>query len=79
MANHPNPAVQRSPIQRLRNIDRLLTAKQLSAILGYPRGRIYELERRGEIPSIRLGRARRFDGDAIAAWLESGGTSGREP
>jgi excisionase family DNA binding protein len=49
--------------------DRLLTADDVAAMLGVPRTWIYEQSRRGLIPTIELGRYRRYRREAIEAWL----------
>ena len=36
---------------------------------------LYQLARRGEIPSIKLGRALRFSLPALVAWIDAGGTA----
>lgn len=53
---------------------RLITAKQASAILAVALPRVYELARRREIPSVRLGPNQiRFDEEALIAWAKGGG------
>jgi len=50
--------------------DGLLTALDVSAMLGVPRQRVWALARRGEIPVVRLGpRDLRFDRTDVAGWL----------
>jgi excisionase family DNA binding protein len=50
--------------------DRLLTAEQVADKLGVPKSWVYEQSRRGEIPTVTLGRYRRFRLEAIEAWIE---------
>ena len=56
-------------------LPRLLTAHAVAAQTGLPLARIYELARAGDMPVIRFGRAMRFDPNAVAEWLNNGGTS----
>jgi excisionase family DNA binding protein len=44
---------------------RLLTAEQLADRWQVPVGQVYALARRGEIPTVKLGRYRRFAPEAI--------------
>jgi excisionase family DNA binding protein len=48
----------------------LLTADQVAKLLGVPRSWVYEQSRRGQIPTVTLGRYRRYRAEAIEAWLE---------
>lgn len=48
----------------------LLTADQVARILGVPKTWVYEQSRRGRIPTVTLGRYRRYRAEAIQAWLE---------
>jgi excisionase family DNA binding protein len=49
----------------------LLTADDVAALLAVPRSSVYEYARRlhDPLPSIPVGRHRRFDRSAIEAWL----------
>jgi len=47
----------------------LLTAEQVANALGVPRSWVYEQSRAGRIPTIRLGRYRRYRREAIEAWV----------
>ena len=53
-----------------------LTANELAAMLGVDRTTVYDAARRGEIPSVRVGRRFLFPREAIEAWL-SGRASAR--
>jgi excisionase family DNA binding protein len=56
----------------------LLTAAEVAQLLGVPRTWVYEQSRRGAIPTVTLGRYRRYRRAAIDAWLErleAGGVS----
>jgi len=71
MADHPDD-VERTD-------GNLLTADQVARALGVSRGWIYEQSRQGRIPTVTLGRYRRYRRDAIDAWvrdLESAGRPG---
>jgi len=50
--------------------DSLLTAKEVADLLGVATSWVYEQSRRGQIPTVRLGRYRRYRREAIEAWLE---------
>lgn len=58
---------------------RLLTAEEVAALLSLPTTWVYAAARRGEIPSVPLGRYVRFDEHDIAAWIATRKTTnGRE-
>jgi len=48
----------------------LLTAEQVGKLLGVPTSWVYEQSRRGRIPTVTLGRYRRYRAEAIEEWLE---------
>jgi excisionase family DNA binding protein len=48
----------------------LLTAAQVAQKLGVPKTWVYEQSRRGRIPTVTLGRYRRYRAEAIDRWLE---------
>lgn len=50
--------------------DRLLTAEQVAEMLGVPKSWVYEQSRRGAIPTVTLGRYRRFRLEAIEEWIK---------
>ena len=52
------------------NGGRLLTADEVAELLGVPTSWVYEQSRLGRIPTVTLGRYRRYRREAIAAWLE---------
>ena len=56
--------------------DSLLTAGQVAKLLGVPTSWVYEQSRRGRIPTVTLGRYRRYRADAIAEWVEQLEASG---
>ena len=67
------PDEQRSPDEQGRPSDpasALLTATEVAQLLGVPRTWVYEQSRRGAIPTVTLGRYRRYRRAAIDAWLE---------
>jgi excisionase family DNA binding protein len=47
----------------------LLTAGQVAHLLGVPRTWVYEQSRSGRIPTVTLGRYRRYRREAIEAWV----------
>jgi excisionase family DNA binding protein len=47
----------------------LLTAEQVARLLGVPRTWVYEQSRCGRIPTVTLGRYRRYRPEAIDAWV----------
>lgn len=49
---------------------RLLTAEEVADRLQVTGAWVREMARRGEIPSLKLGRYRRFSAEAIDAWLQ---------
>ncbi|HVC08233.1 MAG TPA: helix-turn-helix domain-containing protein [Solirubrobacterales bacterium] len=48
----------------------LLTASQVAQLLGVPKTWVYKQSRKGGIPTVTLGRYRRYRAEAIEAWLE---------
>lgn len=48
----------------------LLTADQVAKWLGVPTSWVYEQSRRGSIPTVALGRYRRYRAEAIAEWVK---------
>jgi excisionase family DNA binding protein len=50
--------------------DPLLSAAQVGELLGVPRSWVWEQSRRGRIPTVRLGRYRRYRREAIERWIE---------
>ena len=53
----------------------LITAALAAHRLGIPRARLYELSRLGVVPSVSVGRARRWDPLALEEWIRRGGAS----
>ena len=49
---------------------RLLTAPEVASMLGVPKSWVYERSRQGLIPTVELGRYRRFREEAIARMVE---------
>ena len=47
----------------------LLTADQVAELLGVPKSWVYEQSRAGRIPTVTLGRYRRYRRQAIEAWV----------
>lgn len=50
--------------------DRLLTADEVAELLSVPVSWVRESTRSGAMPSVELGRYRRYARDAVAQWLE---------
>jgi excisionase family DNA binding protein len=48
----------------------LLTAAEVAAMLGVPKTWVYEQSRAGRIPTVTLGRYRRYRPEAIESWVE---------
>ena len=60
-------------------MSRLLDADQVAEMLGVPKSWVYEQSRKGLIPTVELGRYRRFRREAIEEWIaerENGGANG---
>ena len=50
---------------------RLLTADEVAELLGVPVSWVYEQSRAGRIPTVTLGRYRRYRREAIEQWLSA--------
>ena len=48
----------------------LLSAPEVADLLGVPASWVYEQSRLGRIPTVTLGRYRRYRVEAIDAWIE---------
>lgn len=55
----------------------LLTADEVAELLGVPRSWVYSQSRAGLIPTVTLGRYRRYRREAIESWLAEIETHGR--
>ncbi|MGH2994349.1 MAG: helix-turn-helix domain-containing protein [Solirubrobacterales bacterium] len=49
----------------------LVTAQDVAELLGVPVSWVYEQSRRGRIPTVTLGRYRRYRVEAIERWVET--------
>jgi excisionase family DNA binding protein len=49
----------------------LVTAQEVAELLGVPASWVYEQSRRGKIPTVTLGRYRRYRVEAIEQWVET--------
>ena len=49
--------------------ERLLTAGEVAELLAVPESWVREATREGRLPHLRLGRYRRYEREAIEAWL----------
>jgi excisionase family DNA binding protein len=59
-----SPDVQKNP-------SALLTAREVAEILGVPVGWVYARSRAGLIPTVSLGRYRRYRPEAVQRWIET--------
>lgn len=50
-------------------ISPLLTADQVADIVGVSKDRIWELSRQGKIPTVKIGRSRRYRLESIMEWV----------
>jgi excisionase family DNA binding protein len=57
--------------------ERLLDAQEVAELLNVPVSWVRESTRSGALPSIALGRYRRYDRQAVLDWLESCKRPGR--
>ncbi|NMB01436.1 MAG: helix-turn-helix domain-containing protein [Firmicutes bacterium] len=57
------------------NSSRLMTAQETAKLLGVSKHRLYEMAKKGLVPSCRLGRQVKFDLKQIEEWLAKGGTA----
>lgn len=48
----------------------LLTAAEVAQMLGVPKSWVYKQSRKGRIPTVTLGRYRRYRAEAITRWIE---------
>ena len=53
----------------------LLTAAEVAQLLGVPTSWVYQQSRAGRIPTVTLGRYRRYRREAIDEWVEQLETS----
>lgn len=51
--------------------DRLLTAAEVAELLAVPTTWVRSETRAGRIPHLELGRYKRYERDAVLAWLEA--------
>jgi excisionase family DNA binding protein len=56
--------------QTLVAVPRLMTAEQVAELLGMDVEWVWKMSRRGQIPTVTLGRFRRYRREAILRWLE---------
>lgn len=55
----------------------LLDAEEVGQMLGVPKSWVWEQSRNGRIPTVRLGRYRRYRREAIERWIEELEDEGR--
>ena len=53
---------------------RLLVAQEAAGLLRVNTNRLYDLAKRGVVPSVRIGRQVRFEEDSLRVWIASGGS-----
>ncbi len=54
----------------LQDAGRLLTAAEVASMLWVPKSSVYEQARSGQLPTVCLGRYRRFREESIREWVE---------
>lgn len=47
----------------------LLTVREVAALLGLSRSKVYLMALSGDLPVVRIGRSVRVSQDALASWL----------
>ena len=47
-----------------------MSADEVAELLGVPKSWVYEQSRQGRIPTVRLGRYRRYRREAIEQWVQ---------
>ena len=62
----PDYAISEHP---MRGAPRLLTAAEVAALLGVPKTWVYEQSRLGRVPTVTLGRYKRYRRSAIEEWV----------
>jgi excisionase family DNA binding protein len=50
-------------------VSRLLDADEVAEMLGVPKAWVYEQSRKGRIPTVALGRYRRYRRESVEAWI----------
>lgn len=56
----------------------LLSAKDVAAMLGVPTSWVYEQSRKGLIPTVELGRYRRFRLEVVEEWIKKQESNGAD-
>jgi len=56
---------------------KLLTAAEVADLLSVPERWVRDASREGRIPTVKLGRYRRFRREAVLAWIEAREVEGR--
>jgi excisionase family DNA binding protein len=51
--------------------DQLLSADEVAEMIGMTTDYVYDLSRRGQIPTITFGRKRRYRRESVVRWLEN--------
>jgi excisionase family DNA binding protein len=55
------------------SLDRLLTVKEVAAMLRVSAQTLYKMLEQGRIPALRVGNQWRFERQKVQEWLERGG------
>jgi excisionase family DNA binding protein len=61
------------------SLDRLLTVKEVAALLRVSSQTLYKMLEQGRIPALRVGNQWRFERQKVQEWLEKGGAASDEP
>ena len=64
-----NPSHQHI-LQKLRQRETLMTTTEVAALLRFSEDTIYRLVDKGDIPTLLIAKARRFDPIMLANWLQ---------
>ena len=70
----PKGGERMTVVTQLGRLARLLSSKEVAAILQVHQETVYTLIRDEGLPSIRVGRTHRFDGALVANWIEQRST-----
>jgi excisionase family DNA binding protein len=60
-------------------MESMLTARQVAELLGVHENWVYDHAASGDLPSYKIGGARRFDRKQTDEWIEQHRENGREP
>ena len=60
-------------------MESMMTARQVAELLGVHENWVYDQAARGELPSYKIGGARRFDRDEVRGWIAEHRAERRAP